>query len=99
MVQAKTLSNAEVIVAPHGAGLTNLIFCSQGTKVIEIFSPHYLNLTYWGLSNLMKLDYYYIISESSVAGFNLSIDECREDNLLIPLDKLLNTLKIADIVG
>ena len=37
--QAACLAAAKVVVAPHGGGLTNLVFCSPGTKVIEIFSP------------------------------------------------------------
>ena len=34
--QVDAFSNAEIILGPHGAGLTNLMFCNPGTKVIEI---------------------------------------------------------------
>ena len=36
--QVEAFSNAEIILGPHGAGLTNIMFCSPGTKVIEIRS-------------------------------------------------------------
>jgi len=36
--QVKVFSNAEVILGPHGAGLTNLMFSCPNTKVIEIRS-------------------------------------------------------------
>jgi capsular polysaccharide biosynthesis protein len=34
--QAALFNNAEIIIGPHGAGWTNLIFCKPGTKIIEI---------------------------------------------------------------
>ena len=36
--QVEAFSNAEIILGPHGAGLTNIMFCNPGTKVIEIRS-------------------------------------------------------------
>jgi capsular polysaccharide biosynthesis protein len=42
--QIETVAQAEVIVAPHGAGLTHVMFARPGLKVLEIFpegwSPH-----------------------------------------------------------
>lgn len=34
--QLHYFAEAQVVVAPHGAGLTNLLFCQPGTKVIEL---------------------------------------------------------------
>ncbi|MEG3953923.1 tetratricopeptide repeat protein [Microcoleus sp. herbarium2] len=61
--QAACLAAAKVVVAPHGAGLTNLVFCSPGTKVIEIFSPIYVPICFWTISNLCDLKHYYLIAE------------------------------------
>jgi hypothetical protein len=33
--QVETFSGAEFVVAPHGAALANLLFCSPGTRVLE----------------------------------------------------------------
>ncbi|MDJ1175384.1 hypothetical protein [Roseofilum capinflatum] len=54
---------AHQIVAPHGAGLSNLVFCSPGTQVIELFSPNYVETHYWVLSQELDLDYYYLMGE------------------------------------
>lgn len=62
--QAACLANAEIVVAPHGAGLTNLVFCRPGTKVIEIFPPTYLPCCYWILSNICSLEHYSLRGES-----------------------------------
>jgi len=61
--QASCLAAAKVVVAPHGGGLTNLVFCSPGTKVIELFSPLYVPYCYWMISNLCGLEHYYLIGD------------------------------------
>ncbi|MGB7893916.1 MAG: glycosyltransferase 61 family protein, partial [Microcoleus sp.] len=56
--------HAEVIVAAHGSGLTNTIFCRQGTKVIELVSPHYISHYYWGISQYLQLEHYFLTGEA-----------------------------------
>jgi hypothetical protein len=56
--QATLFASAELVVAPHGSGLTNLVFCDPGTKVIELFSPTYINPGYWALSDALGHDYF-----------------------------------------
>ncbi|MBI4553232.1 MAG: glycosyltransferase family 61 protein, partial [Candidatus Latescibacteria bacterium] len=65
--QAALFASATVVIAPHGAGLANLVFCSPGTKVIELFSPSWPQPTYWELSHCLGLDYYYLIGRSDGA--------------------------------
>ncbi|BAQ62330.1 tetratricopeptide TPR_2 [Geminocystis sp. NIES-3708] len=61
--QGELLSTAEIVVSSHGSGLSNLVFCQPNTKVIEIFAPNYVYPCYWLVSNLINLDYYYLIGE------------------------------------
>ena len=44
--QANIFGSAEVVVGAHGAALTNLVFCRPGTRVVELFSPAYVNPCY-----------------------------------------------------
>ena len=57
------LSGAKVVVGLSGGGMTNLLFCSPGTKVIEIFPPHLVGAYYYLLSAHLGLDYYYLMGE------------------------------------
>lgn len=55
--QIAAFRGAKVIVAPHGAGLANLVFCECGTRVVELFRRDYVNGCYWQLAALKGLDY------------------------------------------
>ena len=54
---ALAMRSASHIVAAHGAGLANLIFCRPGTRVLEIHSAH-LSQEYWVIANQRGLDYF-----------------------------------------
>jgi capsular polysaccharide biosynthesis protein len=47
--QVQLFSAASIIVAPHGAGLANLLFSPRGTVVVELMSPSYVNPCYYSL--------------------------------------------------
>lgn len=65
--QIQLLNQAELVVAPHGAGLSNLMFCRPGTRVIEIFEPSVQRLCYWSISDIMRLRYSYLMGERVVS--------------------------------
>jgi capsular polysaccharide biosynthesis protein len=44
--QGEVFGSADVVVGAHGAALTNLVFCRPGTRVVELFSPAYVNPCY-----------------------------------------------------
>ena len=58
--QVRTCAEAEIIVAPHGAGLSNIIFC-QNAKILEMFSPSYINGSYATLASHVGNEYYYLL--------------------------------------
>jgi capsular polysaccharide biosynthesis protein len=60
--QIDCFTAAEVIVAPHGAALANLTFCSPGTRVLELFAPTYVNPCYWTIAaNIPDGKYHYLV--------------------------------------
>ena len=62
--QATAFAHAEMIFAPHGGALTNLLFCRPGTKVVELLSSKYPNPCYRNLCGVAKLPYIGIIGDS-----------------------------------
>ncbi|MDX2197214.1 MAG: glycosyltransferase family 61 protein [Cytophagales bacterium] len=53
-------AEAKLIISPHGAALANLVFCSAGTKVLEIFPNTVWLPLYSRLSNSASLHHYII---------------------------------------
>ncbi len=58
--QVRTCAEAKIVVAPHGAGLSNIIFC-QNAKILEMFSPSYINGSYAALASYVGNEYYYLL--------------------------------------
>ena len=94
--QAALMSKVKAVIAPHGAGLTNLVFCSPGTKVIEIFSPNYVNIIYWQISSLCHLSHYYLIGEK-FENYNSTRQSWKPD-ILVDLKKLVKIMKLAKVI-
>ena len=57
--QIAMFAGAEAVVAPHGAGLANLVFCAPGTRVVELF-PSMTMDAYYRLSIDLDLDYAFV---------------------------------------
>ncbi len=47
--QAKLLSGADMVIAPHGGALTNMVFCKPGADIVELMSRHVYPY-YYGLA-------------------------------------------------
>ncbi len=55
--QVEMFSRAEAVVAPHGAALTNLLFCQKHAKVLELFPQFGANAAIYVLATAGELDY------------------------------------------
>ncbi len=83
--QAKTFAAADVVVAVHGAALTNLVFCKPGTIVVEIFGPNHVQNTYWIISTIAGLKHYHLAAQ---AVSSLELTRGVKENLSIDLPQL-----------
>jgi capsular polysaccharide biosynthesis protein len=93
--QAAAMAEAEVVVAPHGGGLTNIVFCSPGARVLELFSPELVPLYYWKIACCVGADYAYVLGRGARADDQQSYD-ARAD-IDVDLDKLRRAL--TEIIG
>jgi capsular polysaccharide biosynthesis protein len=67
--QVSIFNNCRMVVAVHGAGLANLVFCKKKTKVIEIIPKNINNKVYQRISKVNELNYK-----------SLKLDQIKNDN-------------------
>jgi capsular polysaccharide biosynthesis protein len=87
-------AQAAVLVTPHGAGLTNMLFAAPGLQVVEMVEPSMLDVAYiyWAMADELGHDYWYFVTESVARpGF--------PNDSTIPLDKLTATLDAMQLRG
>jgi capsular polysaccharide biosynthesis protein len=97
--QVTAFAQAKLIVAPHGAGLSNIVFCAPGTKLIELFSPNYVHSCFWALSNYIDMKYYYLLGEGERPSeyIDRPIPYPYMDNISIDIKMLAEIVKLAQI--
>jgi hypothetical protein len=66
--QIRLFREAVLVVGPHGAGMTNIVFCDPGTLVYELLPSHYPNACFCNLAHTCKLRYWADAFESDGGG-------------------------------
>jgi capsular polysaccharide biosynthesis protein len=94
--QAETFASASVVVGPHGAALTNLVFCRPQTVVVEFFAPRYRQPAYWMLANQCNLSYHYLVGRGELSTtWSWPDSEGAQDPIDVDPDRLVALLKTA----
>ena len=95
--QVSLFSDASVIVGPHGAGMTNILFAQDNAKVMEIRNRTYHGPCYYQLCDKLGFDYY------NLYGTGHEIKSFRESssdlygNITVDMVNLINTLDMMDV--
>ena len=73
--QIEAFRSARIVVAVHGAALTNLLFCQPGALVIELFPSNHIKSTYCWLAMQLGLRYRAVIGFSGdyVQAFSIKV--------------------------
>ncbi len=61
--QVALFAGAKAIVAPHGSGFTNTLFCQPGTIAIELISPNYQRHYFGAIAQALDLQHYYVAGD------------------------------------
>ena len=59
---------ARLVIGPHGAGLSNLVFCRSGSFVYELLPRHYAHVAFNRVAQAAELNYAADLFESAGAG-------------------------------
>jgi hypothetical protein len=62
--QIALFRSATHIIAPHGAGLTNIIYCAPGTQLCELHMDAYVNQSYRRFSAMRGLRYGSVVGDA-----------------------------------
>lgn len=68
--QIALFQDAALIVTPHGAGLTNLLWCEPGTKVLEFCYDGYRPNYFYYLCTALGLEYQFLVDYSAKSASN-----------------------------
>ncbi len=62
--KARIFSEAEAVVGPHGAGLTNIFLSPPGCRVLEIFDPSHMNVNNYAAAEVLGQEYWYMLGKT-----------------------------------
>ena len=85
------MNQADLVLAAHGAGLANMVFCEPGTRIIE-FGGHYLTTHFRMLSEFADLEYRSFAAGIDENGRRLNVTpdgSVRSEDFHVDIDEIL----------
>jgi hypothetical protein len=71
--QVTTVSNAQVLIGIHGAGLSNLVFMPKGGQVLELTNGEWWCPCYRRMANAQQHSYHLIVTDDGSAEASISV--------------------------
>ena len=81
--QVQMFYNAEAVVAPHGAGLANIMFCTD-CKVIEIFGPK-------------RKPTFFMLAEKNSQYYGMTTEKTEGDDIIVNVEKISDLIETMGI--
>lgn len=72
--QVRMMRETHILLAPHGAGLTNMLFCPAGSHVVEMADPGFPNPNFYNLASGLGLHYWLLHEQAGEADHPLDRD-------------------------
>jgi hypothetical protein len=90
--QARAFRDASIVVSPHGAGLSNIVYCDPGTPVLEVVPEGYDQgvTSYRSLADLFALPYTQLFAKEVVP--DRKGNRCNSD-IQIDVEELVRTVR------
>ncbi|MBP7709528.1 MAG: glycosyltransferase family 61 protein [Rickettsiales bacterium] len=92
--QISIFSKAKYLVAPHGAGITNVLFMQEGGSVLEMTTPQKpesFNRAFYPMISMLGLKYFY---QQCAIGPNSRVRDHHQSSLVVDLERLEKNLKL-----
>ena len=77
--QFAAVHHAKLVIAPHGAGLANLVAAKPGLRVLELLSRNWFNTCYAKLAVQIGCDYHYLETIPHGDGFDVPLEAVLEE--------------------
>ena len=91
--QVSVFARAESVVAPHGAGLVNLMFSPPTARLVEILPENYRYAYFFRLAQVRGMGYAQVLAEVVGEGAGKSLHDSRTR---VDVDKVLATLERSE---
>ncbi|MEH6772528.1 MAG: glycosyltransferase family 61 protein [Cereibacter changlensis] len=88
--QVELMRRTSCLVAPHGAGLTNMMFCAPDTTIVEIASLGFPNPNFYALAAAMGHAYYLVPADEH------GDVEPLKKNMTVPPERLRDVMRMID---
>ena len=80
--QVQIFSQAKMVVAPHGSGLTNVLFGAPNLSVVELHPRDEVNHVFWVLASAMQQKYAFLSGPRTNSHRDFEIDPADLDTLI-----------------